>query len=242
MDEHSLQSPFLFQIYQKALNPSLRKKQSDECVESLRKGLSKDERSIVMNNFGSGSKLLVKNSKKISSIAKSGISERKQSEILVNLIEAQKSQYILELGTSLGLNAIYMSFADGVQKITTVEGNQELAEIARDNFKNAETANIELVLSDIDLFLTGTNDLYNFVYIDANHTYEAVRRYFSRALALISDHGIIVVDDINWSQGMRIAWQSLIKDYPDHLYIENDKMGIVFVKVKVEQNHYFLRF
>ena len=242
MDEHSLQSPFLFDFYQKALNPSLRKKVTIQSVEALRKKLCRDPRSISMNNFGSGSSLPEGYSKKIRSIAQSGISGQKQSEILVNIIETKKNIRVLELGTSLGLNTISLSHADGVGEVITIEGNTELAEIAEENFKEAGSTNIRLIVSDIDLYLDQTNQIFDFIYVDANHTYMATRRYFSCALELISDDGIIVLDDINWSSSMRNAWDELIIEHSDHLFIENDKLGIVFVNVQNENNHYFLKF
>lgn len=242
MDEHSLQSPFLFQVYQNALNPSLRKKVSNQKTEVLRRRLQNDPRSINASGFGSGSSMSVKQSKQVSNIVKSGITSRKQSEILVNLIEHFKCQKVLELGTSLGINAIYLSVGATVEQLTTVEGNKEIADIAKDNFNEWGVLNIHLINSDIDQFLAQSSELFDCIYIDANHTYQATIEYFKSSLTLMSDSGLIVLDDINWSPYMRRAWEDLISQFPNHLYVENDKLGIVFVNVELEKNHYFLSF
>ncbi|MEP2024344.1 MAG: class I SAM-dependent methyltransferase [Reichenbachiella sp.] len=242
MDQHSLQSPFLFQLYQNALNPSTRRRISQQPIEALRAQLFRDNRSISLNKLGSGSSLSVLHSKRISSIAKSGITNRSQSEVLVNLIEHSNCNEILELGTSLGVNTIYLSQADGVNRVTTVEGNKELAKIAEDNFKRLGTQNIELIESDIDHFLDQNVKLFDFIYIDANHTFAATINYFKKSLQSISDHGLIVLDDINWSLEMRNAWQEIIYKFPNHIYMENNKLGIVFVNVRLERKHYMLQF
>ncbi|SMD31914.1 Predicted O-methyltransferase YrrM [Reichenbachiella faecimaris] len=242
MDEHSLQSPFLFRVYQKALNPTSRKSVHHQNIEELRQQLYLDSRSIKSNNFGSGSSLSSNRSKEVSSIAKSGITERWQSEILINLIEYNKCQTLLELGTSLGINAIYLSHAKNINQVVTIEGNQELAHIAQANFKQLAPQEIELVVSDIDHFLGQNSRPFDFIYIDANHAFDATMSYFEQSMEIISEQGIIVLDDINWSSDMRRAWQTLISKFPDHLYIENHKLGIVFVNVALNRNHFILRF
>ncbi len=242
MDEHSLQSPFLFDVYQQALNPSRRKKVKNIEIEAIRKRLYKDSRHIEVDSLGSKSSLAFSRSKQISAIAKAGISDRNQSEILVNLLEYQSSKVILELGTSLGLNTIYMSQAGVVERVVTVDGNSELCEISQSHFSELEIQGIELINTDIDAFILETNETFDFVYMDANHTYEATKRYFSFALDRLSKSGTIVIDDINWSQEMKKAWLEIQQDYSDHVYIENDKIGIVFANVKSLNGNYILRF
>lgn len=242
MDEHSLQSPFLFEVYQKALKPSLRKKVIHQGVEVLRRQLIRDKRSIQVNNFGSGSSLPTYLSKQIKSIARSGISDRKQSEIFVNLIETHNCKNLLELGTSLGLNTIYMSLAEGVEQLVTIDGNEELMQLAQDHFTEFNCTNIKPVVSDIDQYLDQTTQPFDFIYIDANHTYEATIRYFKKSMKMITSKGIIVVDDINWSPNMSSAWLTIITEYANNLYVENAKLGIVFAGKESEKSHYILRF
>lgn len=242
MDEHSLQSPYLFNLYQQALNPTRRERISSTEVESLRRRLLRDERKIELNTFGSGSSLSSSQSKRIENIARMGISSRSQSEILVNLLKYQGSKVVLELGTSLGVNTIYLSQAKGVERVVTVDGNTDLSEIARGHFSELKLQSIEQINLDIDTFLIQLEETFDFIYVDANHTYDATRRYFSKALGHLSDSGIIILDDINWSSEMSKAWAEIQDEYPDHLYVENDKIGIVFANVESVKRHYILRF
>lgn len=242
MDEHSLQSPFVFEVYQNALRRSTRKRVFDAKIEQLRRQLLNDTRTISLNRLGSGSSLSTQKSKRVKSIARAGITDRNQSEILVNLMEYFDSKKVLELGTSLGVNTLYLSQAQSNPEVASIEGNEEIAAIAQENFTKNTTKNIKLVASEIDDFFEANNEVFDMIYIDANHTYEATLRYFRASLKSISSQALIVLDDINWSPDMRRAWHALINEYPENLYIENDKLGIVFANRESEKNHYILSF
>ncbi|UXX78542.1 class I SAM-dependent methyltransferase [Reichenbachiella carrageenanivorans] len=242
MDEHGLQSPFVFQVYKEVLNPSKRKKCKDTAIESLRSQLSKDDTVIMSSDFGSGSSMAVAKSKQVKTIAQSGISELKQSEVITNLIAFVNASHVLELGASLGINTLYMSKVSVVEQVISIEANPELAALASDHLKILASSNAEIKVVDVDDFFEANSQTFNLIYIDANHTYEATIRYFNQAVKVLSTHGALVIDDINWSPGMSKAWTQIIAQHPAHLYLENHKFGIVFANRALERNHYILRF
>ncbi|MEO9802118.1 MAG: class I SAM-dependent methyltransferase [Reichenbachiella sp.] len=242
VDEHSLQSPFVYEVYSKALCPSKRKEIADPSIEEIRKKLQRERRSIEANTLGSGSSMTASNAKKMSKIARSGISNRRQSEILVNLVETMKYKTVLELGTSLGLNAIYLSQSKGVQKVVTVEGNDKLAAEANKYIIELKAPHVKLVKSDIDKYLEDNKEKFDLIYIDANHTYEATLRYFALSSKILSHQGTIVIDDINWSKEMCKAWMNIVANSTDQLTIENHNIGIVFANRTTPNKHYVLRF
>lgn len=242
MDDHSLQSPFVFDIYREALFPSRRKKIIDASIEKLRKKLLFETRSIGANTKGSGSSISKNNAMKLNKIARSGISSRRQSEILVNLAETLGCKTVLELGTSLGLNAMYLAKSKEISQVVTVEGNDRLALEANKHFEEAQIANIKVVASDIDDFWDMNTRKFDMVYIDANHTFEATVRYFEKSLSILSGQGVIVIDDINWSPDMSKAWTFIVSNFENNITIENSKIGIVFVHKLPKTAHYILRF
>ncbi|MEO9967025.1 MAG: class I SAM-dependent methyltransferase [Reichenbachiella sp.] len=241
LDEHSLQSPFLFQLYTQALSPSNLNKITRPTIEELRKSLLAGRHTIA-NTYGSGSSLSTSQRGSIRGIAKFGVSTPKQSEILVNLIEWTKAETVLELGTSLGLNTLYLSEANTTKEVVTVEGNQELALLSRLHFESHGASNIDQINDDIDHFLDNDHRRYDLVYIDANHTLDATIRYFRKCMDLISSEGVIILDDINWSPDMNRAWNSILEDNKTCIFVENYEIGIVFVNRPSEQKHYILRF
>ena len=242
LDEHSLQSPFLFELYQQCLNKSSRKQIINHEIENLRVNLHQDQRRIMMNSYGSGTRLLSRQSNNIGAIAKGGISSRIDSEILVNLIQHYKCKTLLELGTSLGINTCYLSKESNLEKIVSIEGNEELASIAEYNLKKLNCDNVELICNDIDDYFRSLDGKFDLIYIDANHTFDATNRYFNYALNHLSQYGIIVIDDIYWTPEMSNAWESIRTNNSEHLFVENDRIGIVFAFKKNEKNHYVLNF
>lgn len=242
MDEHGLQSPFVFQVYKEALHPSKRTKRKDVAIESLRAKLTKDNTTITSSSFGSGSSMAAAKSKQVKTIAQSGISELNQSEVIANLISFVNASHVLELGTSLGINTLYMSRVPDVARVVSIEANPELAALAESHLKKLACANAEIKVIDVDVFFDANSQTFDLIYMDANHTYEATLRYFDQAMKVLSAHGVIVIDDINWSPGMSKAWTQIITRYPAHLYLENHKLGIVFANRALERNHYILRF
>lgn len=241
MDEHSLQSPFVFDVYRRALQSSRRRKVYDSSIEKYRRSLRQSQEMIATDTLGAMSKLSSGTSKRISHIARWGISDRKQSEILVHLVEYYGCLKVLELGTSLGINTMYLSQASTVEKIVTIEGNEELAMLAKQSFDSMGFSNIELTIADIDEYLDQTHESFDLVYMDANHTTEATLRYFTKIVSKLSDHSLVVLDDINWSPGMSKAW-AMIQSQFEYLTIENNKIGIVFVDKPGKKSNYILSF
>lgn len=241
LDEHSLQSPFVYDLYCHSLRRSTRRKRCNPDVELLRKQLILESSTIQVSTMGAGSSMPATQARRVSQIAASGISSTDQSEILVNLIEQFDCQSILELGTSLGLNAINLSRAIGVDRVVTIEGNRELANKATAHFDQLDINNISLKVNDIDDYFDSNQDTFDMIYIDANHTYEATIRYFDKGLKILNNNGIIIIDDINWSREMARAWTHLTSKNT-FLTIENDKLGIIFASKSLKKNNYILRF
>lgn len=240
MDEHSLQSPFVFKLYTEALvKPKSGTYHQD--VEDLRREYLGGNRSLPAGGFGAGSNLAKSND--LSQIARYGISDRRQSEILSRLIEWSSCASILELGTSLGINTAYMARCEGVNRVVTIEGNEQLAREAQINFSRLGLDSIiQLINSDADAYLDRREERYDLIYIDANHTYEATVRYFHRSLELLNPNGILVIDDINWSKEMLQAWEAIKNHNKNTITLENDKIGIVFMGKQSAEDSYILRF
>ena len=121
-----------------------------------------------------------------------------EGTLLQFLVWASGARRILELGCFTGFSAQMMASAlpdDG--RIITCELDPDTAAIARDHFDRGPNGDkIELRVGpaiDTMRSLEGTFDL---VFIDADK--EAYREYYERAMELISDRGIIAVDNVLW--------------------------------------------
>ena len=135
-----------------------------------------------------------------------------------------------------------MASADSRNKVLTLEGSQEVLKIAQGVWRALRLENIEWQQGNIDdtLYIRARDGL-DLVYVDANHTYEATMRYVNYLLPKMNEKGMIVVDDIHYSQDMERAWEDLKKDERVTSSMDLYDMGILFVDKHYLKRHYRIR-
>jgi predicted O-methyltransferase YrrM len=236
---HGMHSPFVFDFIQNVLNNEKGYKAPVD-IEKLRKELLTDNRIVGMYDPGAGSRLK-NNVKLVSTIAKRALKPYKYASVLYRLIRHYKPSSIIELGTSLGITTAYLSKANNAANAVTIEGNREVAKIARENFLKLNCTNIQLINGDFDTMLPQViNEMpaIDFVFIDGNHRYKPTISYFHQFLSKSNKDTILVFDDIHWSKEMEKAWD-VIKAHPEVMYtIDIFFLGFVFFRneFKVKQD------
>lgn len=241
---HGIHSPFAYQLCEEVFYNHNSFYAFDK-LQLLRKQLLLDQRELEIKDFGAGSRTFMGNKRKIAEIARKGNSSKAQSELMFRLVNFLQSQYILELGTSLGLNTLYLASANPKAKVISIEGDEGLLDFAKKLAQHAEIKNIEFINGHFDTalpeLLEKTNRL-DFLYVDGNHTYEATKKYFEVSLEKVGEEGVIVFDDIYWSEGMTKAWREIKKHPEVSLSIDAFYFGMVFfrseMKEKVELDLY----
>lgn len=213
---------------------------ADDAVEGLIDSLSKDRRLISMDDHGAGShKSSLSNRRSIASIVKSASSSKWKGRLLRNLVLYAKPSCILELGTNLGVGTAYLASADDRIEMHTIEAASELVKLAQ---VNLQQLGLEAVFHN-QLFrdflqsnqkLMGRSD---FVYLDGHHEHSATLAYFELLWSNGPDTQMIVVDDINWSEGMRRAWAD-IKDGYDCWTLDLYKLGVVLKRPQFSESHH----
>ena len=165
--------------------------------------------------------------------------------MLFNLIANFGSKNVIELGTSFGINTMYMA-ANTTVKVTTFEGCKNTAAIARNNFRTLGYANIDLVEGNIDstlpLFKSNVTKKIDLALIDANHRLEPTINYFNQLLPICNEHCIIVIDDIYWSTEMTEAWKQLQNHPQVSVSVDLYELGLLFIQPILGKSHYKLMF
>ena len=185
-------------------------------IEVHREQLMRRTDSILIEDLGAGSRKMDASERRVGDIAKYSLSSVKQSQRLFRLVEHYQPKRILELGTSLGISAAYMAMAHSKARLITIEGDPNVAKIAEDSFERLATKNIRLLQGSFKEKMPLALELLEEVdlaFIDGHHTYEATVSYTQQILPFLSGGGILVFDDINWSRGMRMAWEE-VKQLP----------------------------
>ena len=152
---------------------------------------------------------------------------------------------IVELGTSLGINTLYLAKSNLEARVTTFEGCNESLKIARDIFERSGQLNIDIVHGNIDLTLGDLlkrMDKVDLVYFDANHRFEPTLRYYRQFRPLVHADTVFVVDDIYWSKAMEKAWKELVQQPEVTLSVDIFDAGLLFFNKDFSKEHFILEF
>lgn len=155
------------------------------------------------------------------------------AKLLETLIKYQKPSKILEIGTAIAYSALVMEKAfSGIEKIVTLEKNEEMAKIAKNNIqKYQSTAKIQILVGDALEVLKKIDEKFDFIFIDAQKS--AYQKYFEEAMRLSEPGSIIVCDNVLF-KGM-VADDALM-DKKHKTIVKNLRKFIDFVMESEEFN------
>ena len=144
-NRHGLQAPFAYQLNEFVFKRD-RKYDLLKPIEKLRRKLKNDKRKIKVLDFGAGFGGEVFNELSVSYIAKNAAKPPRYARMLFRLVNYLKPLTIVELGTSLGISALYQAAGNSSAKVFTLEGCPETARIAQENFNQFPHYKIELLV------------------------------------------------------------------------------------------------
>ncbi len=243
-NRHHIHSDFFYRLTNEVINNN-KQEHAFNMLENLHSGLKQNNTVIPFTDFGAGRSHSTHKQLTVSAIAKNSAKPARYARLMYRLVHHFKPQQILELGTSLGITTLYMAAASPASKIITLEGSNEVANLAEENFRKLKCDTIELVRGPFDETLykkvQGLNSL-DFVFFDGNHQKKPTLDYFAICLSRKTNNSVFVFDDINWSTQMKEAWET-IKQHPDvYVTIDLFMMGLVFFNPDFSRQHFKLRF
>jgi predicted O-methyltransferase YrrM len=243
-NRHGIHSPFVYQflediLYADKITPELKE------LAQLKKQLSKDYSSITITDLGAGSTINSNKSRYVKDVAKNSSKSAKYGRLFYRMMQHYQPRNIIELGTSLGLSAVYFAKSNPETPVYTLEGCPNTLEIAKANFNNLNIKNITPILGDFNETLTPLlKELktVDFVFFDGNHQELATLDYFEKCLPYINDKTIFIFDDIHWSEGMIKAWNE-IKGHPKTVVtLDLFFLGIVFFDSRLTEQDFDIKF
>ena len=240
-NQHGVHSPFVYDLITQCFYD--RKNHSAyQKIKAFRDDLFKNTERIEITDFGAGSRVFKSNHRKIAAIAKNAGITYKRQKLLYRIKAYFQPENVLELGTSLGLGTSAMAFTEGSQKITTVEGCENTAQIADIMFKKHQLNQIDLHKATFeDFFKTIASEKYNLVYIDGNHNKKNTLQYFEFLLDRVNEDSVLIFDDIYWSKEMTEAWMQIIQNPKVTVSIDTFYWGIVFFRKEQRKQHFTIR-
>lgn len=232
-------SPYVYEFIQSVLKEK-HPFYAFEKIEAIRKQMLADNSKIFVTDYGTGTD----RERAVSEIAQHALKEPAMAQILFRIVHHHQYKNILELGTSLGISSMYMASASVGCQVITLEGCPAISALAQQNFDRLGLKHIKLINCNIDEQLSSilsTLNKLDFVFIDANHRYEPLMRYFETCLNHADEKAIFVIDDIYWSAEMEKAWKEIKEHNMVKATIDIYHMGIVFLNPMLQKRHYVVR-
>lgn len=240
-NHHGVHSPFVYQLVTKCLYD--RSQHADYLVlKQYRNTLLNNKNTIVVTDFGSGSRVFKSRTRSISKITKYAGATPKRMQLLYRLAHYFKPNGILELGTSLGLSAAALHLGNPEAKLITIEGCPKTAKTAQQQFQQFNFQDIDVKVNTMENELAKlTTQQFDMIYIDGNHNKTATIQYFEMLLKTISNDSIIIFDDIHWSKSMTQAWNT-IKQHPKvTVSIDLFFCGLICFRTEQAKQHFTIR-
>lgn len=204
-------------------------------AESLRQQWLRDRGSIRVSDFGAGSLSLQGQERVISDLAKRVATPPQFCRWLFHIARFGQPATMLELGTSLGISAIYQSAAAPHAKFITLEGCPETAGLARRSFQQLH-CRAELQVGRFDALLPSALDQLgklDHLYLDGDHSLEGTLKYLEECRRYSHPGTVWVIGDIHWSEGMERAWET-VKAMPGvKMTIDLFGMGVVLFRQEI---------
>lgn len=242
---HAVHSPFVFLFIQEVLHDK-RAFYAFTAIEKRRQALLSGNQVIKITDMGAGSSLQKPPERRVSDVARSAAKSPKYGKLLFRLVNYFQPLIVVELGTSLGISAAYMASANTESQLFTLEGSDDIAQIASDTFKRLKLENIQIVKGNFDDTLAPVLlqiPKLDLAFIDGNHRKEPTLRYFSQCLTKAHNNTILIFDDIHWTKDMEEAWEAIKANSAVTLTIDLFFLGLVFLKKEFqEKQHFVLRY
>lgn len=243
VSEHGIHSPFVFELTTKAIRTRMPVSRQEE-IESCRRQQLKSKSAIEVTDLGTAYGGNRHYSRSIASIARHSSKPLKYVELLYRLSRYFKPNAILELGTSFGYSAMYLSAGHPSARVVTIEGCTNTATVARQNFKQCGFHQIELLVGNFDELLPEVLKSISpgLVYLDGNHQYQATINYFNMLISHCQEDSVLIFDDIYWSAGMKKAWKEIIAHRQVSASVDLFMFGLVFFRTGMTKQHFMVRY
>lgn len=216
------------------------REQEFEAIEKVRGNLVVNNTTLQIADLGAGSKHLKGSLRRLGDIAATSLTPTAWAQLYHRIGTYQNAKRIVELGTSFGITALYLSHIKDAE-VFTFEGSTAIADVALTNFEYFDKKNIHLFTGDIQTelpdFLQDPAHI-DFALLDANHRYEPTLQYFEWIMKRLTEKSIVVIDDIHQSNEMERAWNELTRHALVYGSVDLFRCGLLFFDPALNHQHF----
>ncbi len=241
---HGIHSPFVYRLLDEVIY-DFRAKTVYKDIEQLRVDLLHDKRQISISEAGKASNFYQNKQRQISSVVKEVLKPARLDQLIHRLVADQKPGNIIELGACLGITTAYLAKTAPEARIFSIEKYSDTIAIARENLQKLNIRNVELLSGNVEellpKLLKEIPEL-DFIVIGGNNSEEATLNYFKWCFPKMTEHSMIVFEDIYRSKEAKLAWNE-IKSIPEvSVTIDLFWIGLVFFRKAQRKEDFKIRF
>jgi predicted O-methyltransferase YrrM len=242
-----IHSPFVFDFITNVIEDKTIYQDYND-IEDRRAKLLRNKNIIETVDFGAyaGKGGYHTSLQRIQAIAKKSAISSKQGQLLYRIVKYLQPDYMLELGTSLGISSIYQVAPLQHPFFIGIEGCASTAAIAEENLARfSHNSNYSLVIGNFNVVLPEVLQKLtklDYAFIDGNHAYKPTMEYFNMLLPLTQENTLLIFHDIYWSQGMERAWNDIKQNPQVTITIDLFHMGLVFFRKGMPKQDFIIRF
>lgn len=169
----------------------------------------------------------------------------KYGSLLYRITRWFRPEMIIELGTGVGISAMYLSSGSPETPLHSIERDIERAELASRMLDRCCPGSVTIHRGEMgekldDILLPGPQHFLAFV--DGNHHYDPTVSYVRTLLAKAGEEAVIVMDDIYWSRGMHRAWKEIISWPEVQVSVDLFHMGILLLRKDLHKRKIKIKF
>jgi predicted O-methyltransferase YrrM len=211
-----------------------------ERIEARREQLNADRRQVEIRFYkrpaeaaSAGSTRWGARSEHLGDVCRRASASRRKAMRLYGLVRELGPERMLEMGTCAGISGAYQGMAlrhngAGGQMIA-LDGAPDLAAVAAETYASLGLDGIELRVGPFNETLPGVlaEGPLDYAFVDGHHDEVATLEYLEWLLPSVPA-GLLVFDDVGWSEGMLRAWDRIAADERIALAVELEGMGLAF--------------
>jgi len=215
-------------------------------IRALRRRLLQQQDLLAINDLGAGSRVRTAGRKSVRELIRYNALPEKEGIQLFRMVQFFKPQSVLELGTSLGISALYLKLGSKKTPLTTVEGSPEIARKAMQHLNQMSAGIVEVKNTSFEMALKELSEQkkqFDFFYIDGDHRGEAMLAYIENCKKLATQRYVIVLADIYWSDDMERAWNKICHEAGVPLSIDLFHFGVLVFdpRIRIKQHYCLVR-
>lgn len=212
-------------------------------ILGLRDFIAQNKQVIPQSSFGAGSQIILTKGVSVAELGQTVAVGDRNGRLLFRLVNFLKPRYLLEMGTSLGLSAIYQAAGSLDGQLISLEGSPEISQLARQHVEGLGYKNIHIVNGRFSAQLPGVLQQLpqlDYVYLDGDHRLQPTLSYFESCLPHLHAQSAFVLADIYWSDEMLAAWEQLKVHSRVTLSVDFYDFGILFFREEQREKEHFV--